>query len=244
MKKMLLILCSAMLCTALIAQAQDDPTHVSSLPPKGTFGPNKVVTDRPLPSDTPTGAPLPTRQGGDTCANAVFVASLPYQDTGTTLGFANNYDSACPYTGSTSPDVVYRLNFTTARIVNVTLCTARTNYDSKVYIYQASCPGTVVACNDDSCQSPAYPGGPYNSQVLSVSLNANTNYYVVVDGYGGAGGLYQINITQGEAPPPPPTCPTTNLVWDSPGAGPADAWTFATSDSYYPYAVYDNRFLM
>ena len=66
----------------------------------------------------PEGAPdvppgdFDLRDGGDTCASATVIPSLPYTDTGTTVGKANNYDSGivtgCPYGGSTAPDAVYK----------------------------------------------------------------------------------------------------------------------------------------
>ena len=46
-------------------------------------------------------------QGGDTIFDATVVTGLPYTVSGTTVGYTNDYDEACPYTGSTSPDVVY-----------------------------------------------------------------------------------------------------------------------------------------
>ena len=55
----------------------------------------------------PANYPAPTRQGGETVADAVVIAALPYNDSGTTAGYVDDYDEVCPYTGSTSPDVVY-----------------------------------------------------------------------------------------------------------------------------------------
>ena len=35
------------------------------------------------------------------------IDALPYVMMGTTVGYTDDYDEECPYTGSTSPDVVY-----------------------------------------------------------------------------------------------------------------------------------------
>ena len=47
------------------------------------------------------------RQGGDTDVDATVIDALPYLMMGTTVGYTDDYDEECPYTGSTSPDVVY-----------------------------------------------------------------------------------------------------------------------------------------
>ena len=51
--------------------------------------------------------PSVIRQGGDTIADATVIPSLPYYDTGTTVGYTDDYDFVCPYEGLISPDVVY-----------------------------------------------------------------------------------------------------------------------------------------
>ncbi|MCC6475406.1 hypothetical protein IT157_00005, partial [bacterium] len=45
-------------------------------------------------------------QGGENCATAREVLGFPYCDTGTTVGYADNYTPPC-YTGGSAPDVVY-----------------------------------------------------------------------------------------------------------------------------------------
>ena len=54
----------------------------------------------------PQNIPSDMRQGGDTILDAVEV-TLPVVDgSGTTVGYNDDYDEVCPYTQSTSPDVV------------------------------------------------------------------------------------------------------------------------------------------
>jgi hypothetical protein len=143
-------------------------------------------------------------QGGDTCAAAVDLGTLPATVDGTTLGFADDYDEVCPFTGSTSPDVVYSYTPATNMTVIASLCVpgTNTNYDTKLYIYEGSCPGTVTQCNDDACSSPQ---ADFVSE-FSADLTAGTTYYFVVDGYGGDAGNYTLQveefITQ-ECPCPP-----------------------------------------
>ena len=140
--------------------------------------------------------------GGETCASAAMITSLPFNDTGSTAGAVHDYDEACPYTGSTSPDHVYSYTPGAATFIDITLCNG-TAYDSKLYVYETAClPANLVACNDDTC-----PG--YVSELMNVALNGGTTYYIIVDGYGGSSGAYVIDVT-GAAPTPTPcawSCP-------------------------------------
>ena len=44
---------------------------------------------------------------GDTCANAIVIDELDYTWSGSTCELTDDYDEVCPYSGSTSPDVVF-----------------------------------------------------------------------------------------------------------------------------------------
>jgi len=142
----------------------------------------------------PSNYPAPERQGGETIADATVIGSLPYNDFGSTVGYVDDYDEVCPYTGSTSPDVVY--SFTPAGDVTngfVSLC-GDTDYDSKLYIYEnAVTPGTPFACNDDECVSAL--GQNYVSELTGLTFTGGNTYYFVVDGYGGNSGNYEIDVT-------------------------------------------------
>ena len=121
------------------------------------------------------------RTGGDTIGSAALIPGLPYDDTGATCGYANDYDEVCPYTDSSSPDVVYQ-NFSPINdALTVDLCAS--DYDTKVYIY-AGGPGNLIACNDDA--GCGYSG--LQSLLQDVPPSAVVNYYIVIDGYGGACG--------------------------------------------------------
>ena len=88
------------------------------------------------------------KQGGDNCGSATVIPGLPYADNGTTVGYTNDYDEVCPYSGSTSPDVVYSFAPATNKVVNIDLWGS--SYDTKLYVYQGTCDNAhLVACNDD-----------------------------------------------------------------------------------------------
>lgn len=181
-------------------------------------------------------------QGGDTCATATVIGSLPYTDDGTTVGYTDDYDEVCPYTGSTSPDVVYSYTPAASTSIDITLCVGTTNYDTKVYVYEGSCPGGgVVACNDDECQAPLYTAA-YNSALTSVPVTGGQTYYIVVDGYGGDSGPYSIEVTEWQPPPPPPECDGADLLYYQTPDGPNDPWNAFTSGetTSFDYTIYDN----
>jgi hypothetical protein len=52
-------------------------------------------------------------------------------------------------------------------------------YDTILHLHGGGCPGSEIACDDDS-------GGSYTS-LLTVSLSAGTTYYIVVDGWSTSG---------------------------------------------------------
>ncbi len=85
------------------------------------------------------------RQGGDTIADAVAIPGIPFTTTGTTTGYIDDYDEACPYTGSTSPDVVYTFTLAADQILDIDMLGSQ--YDTKIYLYDEALD--LVACNDD-----------------------------------------------------------------------------------------------
>jgi len=130
--------------------------------------------------------PAMIRQGGDTIEDAVAI-SIPHNGTGTTEGYTDNYDEVCPYENSTSPDVVY--TFTTGAELYLRVDLYGSTYDTKVYMYDADM--TLVACNDDY-----YPD--YVSRIESVIVLPGVQYFIVIDGYGGAYGEYTLTVTDME----------------------------------------------
>ena len=134
--------------------------------------------------------PAVPKQGGDTIADATVIPSLPFTDTGTTAGYIDDYDEVCPYTESTSPDVVYSFTPVGNATVHIDLCGSA--YDTKLYVYDSDL--AVVGCNDDF-----YYGGDcgiYVSAIEQLQLFAGMTYFIVVDGYGGEFGDYLLTIDE------------------------------------------------
>ena len=131
---------------------------------------------------------------GESWENAIVISALPFNDKGDTSGFIDDYDEACPYSGSTSPDVVYSYTPIENMYVDISLCDS-TYYDSKLYVYENTVTlGTAIACNDDACTSSV--GVSLVSALTDLLFIAGNTYYIVVDGYGSDSGIYEIDVTK------------------------------------------------
>ena len=181
--------------TTAIAQIAD-PASTSAIV-DGIGAPRRVTAQKDCLPDKGgfpgrSGSGGGSRAGGDTCATATPITTLPFGDMGNTCASADDYDEVCPYNAPGSPDVVYSYSPATDECIDITLCNGSA-YDTKLYVYEDSCgsyqSGFFVACNDDSC-----PG--YVSELLCVQLFAGHTYYIVVDGYGGDCGYYTIDIAK------------------------------------------------
>ncbi|HEX7402250.1 MAG TPA: hypothetical protein VF369_08735, partial [candidate division Zixibacteria bacterium] len=122
------------------------------------------------------------QEGGETCASATVISSLPYNPTGNTCDNVHDYDEVCPYTGSTAPDVVYSYTPAANEVVDIDMWGSL--YDTKIYVYNGTCSNAnLVACNDDYWSD-------YTSAIFNLSLTAGNTYYIVIDGYGTSCGDY------------------------------------------------------
>jgi len=248
MSRLLIILLT--LCVASFALANDF-TAERQVAPKS----DSHVLQNP---GTPDG-----RQGGEDIASAFAITALPFSDAGNTVNNIDDYDEVCPYSGSTSPDVVYSFTATAYELMMIDLCYS--SYDTKVFVYADGwTPGLPYACNDDFWTSaPCYT---FSSYVEAVVEPGHT-YYIVVDGYGGDAGDYVIDITSEPYVPcvdvtcapsavdegEPPLAPDYNDVFNGgcnaePPVFQAGNWIDETgclhmrgSSGWYPYTGLDYR---
>jgi hypothetical protein len=130
------------------------------------------------------------------------IDALPFYTTGSTVGFTHNYDEVCPYTGSTSADVVYELTLgTLENELIIDLC--ESYYDTKVYIYSESDTTNPIACSDDYCTA-SHGQGWTSYLAISPDLLPAGTYYIVIDGYGGEEGDYVLDVHEADPPPQAP----------------------------------------
>ena len=123
-----------------------------------------------------------------------MVGAPPYSDAGTTVGYTNDYDEACPYTGSTSPDVVKPTPGRRHRGRRDPLHRHHRD-DTKLFVYQGTC-AAVLRLQRRQLSAPLYTS-PYVSSLTGLALTGGQTYYFVVDGYGGGSGNYTIEISGG-----------------------------------------------
>ncbi len=132
-------------------------------------------------------------QGGDDCASATTITSLPFIDVGTTVGYTDDYDEECPYDAYNTPDVVYSFSPDHDGFIDITLCNDLTDYDTKIYVYEDQCTHPYYACNEDACSTESFPD-PYVSEILYLEVFPGHTYYIVIDGYGGEAGTYDLSV--------------------------------------------------
>jgi len=161
--------------------------------------------------------------GGDTCATATTIVVLPYSDTASTAAENDDYDDCW---SSGARDVVYAFTPPSDMSVDISLCGS--SFDTVLYVYEGSCTGDELACDDDGCTSSD------QSQVLGVPLRALTTYYIVVDGKDSSDdGNYTLNVSETTPLPAAPECPAGSM-FSQPPAEPYEMMRLLpSSQSYY-----------
>lgn len=158
--------------------------------------------------------------GGDTCPTATIIPSLPYSDSGTTAGAIDNYDlpadvvsptvTGCPtctatgggpasalprgavYTSTgTAPDVAYRITFAAPGSMGVVVAPTG-SADLSLIVYTNVCSSNLA---DAIVVDDTGTNGSAEGIVIS-SLPAGT-YHIVVDGYSGSSGTYNLSVSNG-----------------------------------------------
>jgi len=139
------------------------------------------------------------KQGGEDISSATVIPSLPFSSTGTTVEYADDYDSNIEGCSNTSaPDVVYSYLSTANQRVNIITCNTGTDYWTKVIVYENDVSNNI-ACNQYSepCEAEY---SVYRGDIFALQLYAGETYYIVIDGgIGGPSGNYELTI---EALPP------------------------------------------
>ncbi|MDB4859828.1 fibronectin type III domain-containing protein, partial [Candidatus Marinimicrobia bacterium] len=166
--------------------------------------------------------------GVSTCADEV-IPSLPFNVVGSNVGMGNDW----LVQGSEGSDYSYLLNVTSPVVIDVTLCSANTTYDTKLEIFTADqdCNETTTGyyIDDFTCEFSSL-----QSTLQAVSLEPG-QYYIVVDGYGGGEGSYEINVTQSFLESVNPSSIEYNLTYESIKSGEElnfESWILANGNDY------------
>ena len=181
------------------------------------------IVNGPVPQKSAILAPNVVLAGGDNCGNGTIITSLPFNDSGTTVGKADDYDlppdvtvptvTGCPscvatgaggtdprgavYTGSgTGPDATYKICFTSSNnSINVTMDPTGAE-DLGIMVFTNVCSSSLA----DAIVIDDTGGGGVAESVTISNMPAGT-YNIVVDGYSagavppGPSGAYDISVT-------------------------------------------------
>lgn len=143
-----------------------------------------------LMQDSGRGPETVPKSGGDTLEEALQIPGLPFHDSGETCTGADDYDAPCSY-ASDSPDLVYSFTPVQDLLVDIDLCGSA--YDTKVFILDAGL--NVLACNEDF-YPPGDACGDYVSRLRGAALAGGQEVFIVIDGYGGDCGAYEIAVAE------------------------------------------------
>lgn len=163
--------------------------------------------------------------GGDTCGTATAIAALPYNDTATTVGMADDYDlpvsitaptvTGCPTCNATGggpleaaprggvflgtgtgPDVAYSISFSSSNNSLDVMLTPTGSDDLALIVYTDVCSNSLA----DAIVVDDDNAGGESEHVVIANMPAGT-YNIVVDAYSSGGtppgpsGPYSIAIT-------------------------------------------------
>ena len=159
-------------------------TNVSSTTADGTYGTGDTLDVTVTFSEIVN---VNVNAGSIGCGD-FLINSLPFTHQYSNVGQGNAGDVA----GSDGVDVAYTLNLSQSTTISVTTCASYSNYDTKLQIFTASVecvPTSTSYYNDDYSCAYSY----LRATLPSCTLAAGT-YYIVVDGYNGYYGNYQLDI--------------------------------------------------
>ncbi len=150
---------------------------------------------------------LPLSAAGDTCASATIInpTALPFTEDATSEGANNDID---PTNGGCAngagSDVVYAFTPATTGIYSLGVTPTNTSFDPSLYI--------VTDCsNPASCVAGANANAVGKGEVLSVSLNSGTQYFIVVDSpFAGGAGSFHFSLRKDG--PANDTCLTPTVI--------------------------------
>ena len=173
---------------------------------------------------------MQTAIAGDTCAMATAIspAALPFSTEGTTDGAANDVDPGllgCAAGGG--PDVVY--SFTPAATDRYTIGATPTGVGFDVSLYVV----TDCANPATTCVAGANISGTSKGESVTPTLNAGTQYFIVVDGSSpGNFGTFHLSLRRGL--PPNDTCASPTVIEASRLPFTASATTFGAGNDLNP----------
>ena len=140
--------------------------------------------------------------GSDSCT-ATDLPAAGGTFTGTTAG-ASAETGSCAAQSGLAPEQVFRWTPTASGTATISTCGAATGFDTVVYVREASCTGTEVACSDDADGCGTGDGcatADHHGSVVTPTVTAGQTYFIVVDGFAGSCGGSEGAFTLSVVPP-------------------------------------------
>ncbi len=184
-----------------------------------------IVVDSVVQDPNAGGFHFSLRRGipsNDTCATARVIdpSRLPFSNSGTTFGAANDLDpgqSCFTATQSTrGPDVVFQFTPADTQVYSMVVTPAG-RYDVSIYV-TTDC-STIANCSGSDI------GGPGDPEELRRNLRSGTKYFIVIDGFGGDAGDFNFSLQ--------PSIPRAPIA-------PSDLTATAVSSTEIDLAWHDN----
>jgi fibronectin type 3 domain-containing protein len=161
-------------------------------------------------SNKTSGNPAPSARlmPMDTCGTATVInpAALPFMDDSSTVGMNNDVD---PGPGGCAPgpgaDVVYRFTPTVTDSYTIGATPGDVNFDLSLYVV-TDCSIPAI-----SCVTGANERSVGKSEFFTITLNAGTTYFIIVDGaLAGTSGPFHFSVHRGAIPNE--TCSTPIVI--------------------------------
>ncbi len=140
--------------------------------------------------------PCPAAPPGDLCSDAVGPLAIPSSTLGSTSGMTPDVPPAFTcVTTITAPGVWYTV-LGTGTTITATTCSANTSYDTKLNVFCGTCTSlTCITGNDDAaCQFSGL------HSTVSWCSQPGAIYYILVQGFGGATGNFELILSENGVP--------------------------------------------
>jgi hypothetical protein len=193
-------------------------SHSGARPPtRGACPARRLILDTPRPrqpSWAPAGALLlatlvssawaqtPATPTPAACPQTNLGTSQAVSVTGSTAGGMSAWFGSCG--GYSAPEATLR--FTAAVTGSYAIDTVGSAFDTILYVRRGTCTGPELACNDDAVGV---------ASAVTVFLNAGETVIIVVDGFGGESGSFDLHVT-GSPMPATPTLTRTSTPTSTP----------------------------
>ena len=163
------------------------------VPPNGggATPPPAAPTRTPTRTPTPTAAATPV---ASVCSAPRVVPADGGTLTGVTSG-GSTLAGTCA-TSQNSPEQVFQWTPSRSGTATIATCGSATTFDTVVYLRRDDCQtGAQLACNDDTAGCTTGEPNDHHGSTFTAAVSAGTTYFIVVDGYNGAGGAYSLRVS-------------------------------------------------